>query len=134
LRRKRRVSRGHACNAPKRHHHCWEKATFRILCLTVFSALTLSFATPYAYADDSDSRVDRRQERQKERVKHGVRSGELTRRETGGLVRGQVRVNRMERRAEADGKVTRKERLRLERAQNKQSRRIFRKKHNRRSR
>jgi hypothetical protein len=40
----------------------------------------------------------------------------------------------MERRAEADGKVTRKERLRLERAQNKQSRRIFRKKHNRRSR
>jgi hypothetical protein len=107
---------------------------FRILCLTVFSALTLSFAAPYAHADDSEARYDRRQAHQKERIKQGVRSGELTRRETGGLVRGQVRVNRMERRAEADGKVTRKERLRLERAQNKQSRRIFRKKHNRRSR
>ena len=99
---------------------------FRVLCLTLFSAITLSIAAPYAHADDSGPRYDRRQAHQKERVKQGVRSGELTARETRSLVRGQVHVNRMENRAEADGKVTRKERLRLERAQNKQSRRIYR--------
>ena len=50
-------------------------------------------------------------------------------REAARLEKGQARVQRMENRAAADGKVTAKERARIERAQDQQSRRIYREKH-----
>jgi hypothetical protein len=77
---------------------------------------------------------DQRQANQRERIVNGVESGELTRRETARLVRGQVHLNRVERRAEADGVVTTRERARLHREANQQSRRIYRQKHDRQSR
>lgn len=77
---------------------------------------------------------DQRQANQRERIVDGVESGELTRRETQRLVRGQVHLNRVERRAEADGQVTARERARLHREANQQSRRIYRQKHDRQSR
>ena len=46
------------------------------------------------------------------------------------LRRGQRHVNRIEQRAKADGNVTARERVRLNRAQNRQSRHIHRLKHN----
>jgi hypothetical protein len=45
---------------------------------------------------------------------------------------GQRHVDRLERRAEWNGVVTPRERLRMDRAQDRQSRRIWRLKHNRR--
>ena len=75
-------------------------------------------------------RIDRREARQHARIAQGVRSGELTRGELGRLRAGQRRVHRMERRAGADGIVTRAERRRIEREQDRESRAIHRLKHN----
>jgi hypothetical protein len=86
-----------------------------------------------AAADPCTPRVDRRQAAQRARIRQGVGSGELTPRETMRLRMGQRHVRRVERRAKADGVVTRGERARLNHAQNRESRRIHRLKHNGRS-
>jgi hypothetical protein len=75
-------------------------------------------------------RVDRREALQRSRIVEGRRSGELTRRELARLNAGQRQVHRMERRAGADGIVTRGERRRIERVQDRESRAIYRLKHN----
>jgi hypothetical protein len=74
--------------------------------------------------------VDRREHRQQRRVVHGVRSGELTARETLRLERGQWDVRRDERRAKSDGHVTARERAHLQRELNRESRHIYRARHN----
>ena len=74
--------------------------------------------------------VDRREHRQQRRIARGVRSGELTARETLRLERGQWDIRRDERRARADGRVTARERAALRRELNRESRRIYRAKHN----
>jgi hypothetical protein len=79
-------------------------------------------------------RVDRREARQHVRIVEGRRSGELTRGEMVRLRAGQRHVRRMERRTGADGVVSRGERRRLENAQDRESRRIYRLKHNARQR
>lgn len=74
--------------------------------------------------DQDASRIDRRQQSQQARIDSGVKSGELTKREAAQLQDGQRRIQRMEDQARADGKVTREERERIERAQDEQSRAI----------
>lgn len=73
--------------------------------------------------------VDQRQHNQRERIQQGVVSGELTRRETANAVHDQRHIRRAERRAEADGVVTGRERARLHHKQNKASRDLTRNKH-----
>ena len=73
--------------------------------------------------------IDRRQDMQQKRIEQGVRSGELNKREAARLERHQQHIGRMEDRAKADGVVTRQERARLHHAQDKESRRIHRQKH-----
>jgi hypothetical protein len=70
-----------------------------------------------------------RQQHQRERIVNGVQNGELTMRETRRLAAGQVHLNRVERRAKADGVVTSRERAHLQHEANQQSRRIYRQKH-----
>jgi hypothetical protein len=70
-----------------------------------------------------------RQQHQRERIVNGVQSGELTMRETRRLTAGQVHLNRVERRAKADGVVTARERVHMQHEANQQSRRIYRQKH-----
>jgi len=70
-----------------------------------------------------------RQQHQRERIVNGVNSGELTMRETRRLAAGQVHLNRVERRAKADGVVTARERAHMQHEANQQSRRIYRQKH-----
>jgi hypothetical protein len=74
--------------------------------------------------------IDRREHRQQRRIVRGVRSGELTARETLRLERGAWDVRRDERRAKADGRVTARERAALQRELNRESRHIYRAKHN----
>jgi hypothetical protein len=90
----------------------------------------------FAGAADAQTtpRVDRRQQNQKTRVRRGVNSGELTRREVRGIKSSTKTTRRYEKRAKSDGVVTWKERRRLNRMQNRNSRKIYRKKHNRRDR
>jgi hypothetical protein len=74
-------------------------------------------------------RYDARQHNQRERIANGVSSGELTMRETRRLAAGQVHLNRVEKRAKADGEVTKRERAHMQHEANQQSRRIYRQKH-----
>lgn len=75
--------------------------------------------------------IHRRQARQHVRIAQGVRCGELTRAEALRLRAGQRQVRRMERRARADGFVSRRERARLHQLQNRENRAIYRLRHNR---
>ena len=77
-----------------------------------------------------EKRVDRRQDRQWDRIQDGIDSGELTRREARRLMRGQRRIERMENRFERDGYISPREQRKLERALNRNSKRIKRAKHN----
>ena len=83
-----------------------------------------------AAAQTATPRIDRREVRQDARIRQGVRSGELTRGEARHLRAGERHIDRMERHAKADGHVTMRERGRITRAQNRESRRIWRMKHN----
>ena len=89
----------------------------------------VSVAAPLLAQTKSTERIDRRQAEQQRRIDQGVKSGELTKREATQLQKGQEHVQKMENRATADGKVTAKERARIEHAQDLQSRRIAREKH-----
>ena len=66
---------------------------------------------------------------QEKRIEQGVQSGQLTNREVGKLERGQARVDRKEARAGADGHVGAGEQASIQHAENRQSKRIFRQKH-----
>lgn len=75
--------------------------------------------------------IDQRQLNQERRIEQGESSGSLTQREANRLENGQERVQRIENRANADGVVTAGEQARLQKAENVQSRRIYRQKHDR---
>lgn len=66
---------------------------------------------------------------QERRIEQGVKSGQLTNREAGKLERGQAKVDRAEARAGADGRVGAGEQRGIQKAENRQSRRIAREKH-----
>lgn len=68
---------------------------------------------------------------QQSRIEQGVQNGSLTNKEVGNLERGQARVDRAEGRAGADGHITAGEQHRIQNKENRQSRKIFREKHNR---
>jgi len=98
--------------------------------LLVGTALIVAAFSVAAQAT-STPRVDTRQDNQGKRIEQGVKSGELTKREARRLKRGQHHVQNMENRATADGVVTKKERAQIEQAQDRQSKRIARQKHDR---
>ncbi len=97
----------------------------------VIGIIALAVAAP---ALAQETRADRRQERQEQRIDRGVQSGALTPRETRKLERGQKHVENLETKAQVDGKVTAGEKLRLEHAQDVQSKRIYKQKHDRQTR
>ena len=66
---------------------------------------------------------------QQERIEQGVKSGSLTTREAAKLERGQARDSRLEARAGADGKVGPREQRRIQKSENRESRKIRREKH-----
>lgn len=66
---------------------------------------------------------------QQQRIENGTRSGALTNREAGALERGQAHVDAREARAARNGRVSAAEQAGVQRSENRQSRRIYRKKH-----
>lgn len=93
--------------------------------------LVASFALAFVIASTAEARRDQAREgMQQSRIKHGMQSGQLTRKEARELHRGQVRVDRAQRRAQADGTVNQREQHRLEARQDLQSKRIHEAKHN----
>jgi hypothetical protein len=101
------------------------KKTALLLALTMTSGVTLA----QSGGTTSTPRIDQRQANQQQRIDSGVKSGALTEKEAARLEKGQRRVQRMENKAMADGKMTPGERRRIEHAQNIQSRKIYQEKH-----
>jgi len=94
----------------------------KLLVVAVLGALSLP-----AFAQlNSTPRIDQRQENQERRIEEGVRTGQINRREEARL-RAELRdIRRMERRAMADGRISRYEQAQIEQAQNQLSRNIAR--------
>jgi len=67
---------------------------------------------------------------QQQRIANGVKNGSLTHHEAASLERGQSHVDQREARAGADGHVGAAEQRRIARADNRQSARVWNKKHN----
>jgi hypothetical protein len=67
---------------------------------------------------------------QQQRINNGVRDGSLTNRETAKLERGQAHVDTREARAGANGHISAGEQRGIQRADNRQSKRIYNKRHN----
>lgn len=97
---------------------------------TLVAALAL-IVPMLAAAQTSTPRIDARQDRQEARIDRGVQSGALTEKEAAKLDRGQEQVQRLENRALVDGTVNQRERTRIEHAQDVQSQRVYREKHDR---
>lgn len=66
---------------------------------------------------------------QEQRIENGIKNGSVTNHEAAKLERGQARVHRKEARAGHDGHVGAAEQAQVQRAENHQSRRIFKQKH-----
>lgn len=81
---------------------------------------------------DPKSEVGKRAENQQDRIAQGVKSGQLTAGETAHLEKNEAKVNNEVRndRAANGGKLTAQEKQQVNRQQNRQSRRIYRDKHN----
>lgn len=97
----------------------------------ILSAIILTgILTVTSFAATKDPKVNQRQDNQKSRISQGVKSGELTRAETAALTLNQAKIARDEHKAKADGQLTVKERIELNKDLNKSSERIYKAKHN----
>lgn len=93
------------------------------------AVLLAAFSLPALAQTTSTPRIDKRQELQLQRIDQGVKSGQLNQKEAARLEKGQARIQKAENKAVADGKVTAKERAKIEHMQDRQSRHIAREKH-----
>ena len=98
---------------------------------TLIAAVALVAPLLAAAQTPSTPRIDQRQADQEARIQQGAPSGALTQKEEAKLEKGQTHVQNMENKAMADGKVTKKEAGRIEHAQDQQSKKIYREKHDR---
>jgi hypothetical protein len=92
-----------------------------------------AIVTSNAIAQTGTPRLDQREAKQQHRINQGIASGQLTPREATKLQNRQNRLNANEARAKADGVVTPAERRQLNREANRNSKKIYQKKHNRKS-
>ena len=97
----------------------------------LLAAAIPAFAQTPAPTPTAQQRIDQREANQQRRIEQGEKSGALTPREATRLEKGQARIGKMEDKAAADGKITAREARRIEHAQDVQSRKIRREKHDR---
>ena len=97
----------------------------------IAAGLLLAFVSVASagFAQTKTPVVKERQENQQQRIADGVKDGELTAKETEHLEGREVKIQHDKKEAKADGVVTRKERVKLHREQNRASRAIYRQKH-----
>lgn len=111
----------------KLHKAFWGLPLFGVLA-------TQAIADRYFDDNSRNHRFEQRLDRQHSRIKQGIRSGELTRNEAKRLRNQQRKLVGLERRFTHDGFLDRHERRQLRRNLNAASDRIYRPKHNDRSR
>ncbi len=95
----------------------------------LFAVAFFCVAALQAHAQTGTPGVDQRQAKQSQRIAKGEASGRLSSKEAARMKSGQAKVATMEASAMADGKVTRSEQKAIHKEQNKQSKRIYRQKH-----
>jgi len=104
---------------------------------SIVQTITITLATAFfasaTYAGTNDPRIQQREQNQERRIDQGVASGALTPREAGRLEAREAKIQQDEQRMKSDGNLTRAERRKLTREQNRASRAIYRKKHNNRT-
>lgn len=98
----------------------------------VIGLVAMFFAAPLL-AQSQTPGIDKRIDKQERRIEQGEASGQLTNREAARLERREAKLRADTARAQADGQVTPRERRRLNREANRDSRAVYRKKHNARS-
>jgi len=96
----------------------------------VLAAIIVLGSSALALAQTATPGIDAREANQQKRIGAGIAKGQITPGEAVKLEKGQAHVQRMENRAKADGVVTAGERARIQHAQNVQSRKIYRARHN----
>ncbi len=77
-----------------------------------------------------EAQVERRAERQQKRIDKGVATGKMTPQEAAHAEKREAKLQGDIAKAEADGKITKKEQVKLNAEENRNSRKIYRKKHN----
>lgn len=95
--------------------------SFLVAVVFILGASSVSMAGPRG--------INSRQHREQQRINQGIRSGELTRLEARRVEAGLSRIRRDERRARSDGDLSPRERARLHRELNRESRAIHRQTH-----
>jgi opacity protein-like surface antigen len=85
--------------------------------------------TSLAFAQANTPTIDQRQANQEQRIDQGIASGQLNEREANRLNHQQEHINKMEDKAKSDGVVTKKERARIGRTQDRTSKHIAKQKH-----
>jgi len=78
-----------------------------------------------------DSNIQQRMQNQERRIQQGVATGQLTPKEAGRLEAREAKIRQDEARMKADGKLTAKERKKLNRELDNESERIYKQKHDR---
>lgn len=99
--------------------------TNKLLMTVILSALVAP-----VLAQTATPRIDAREAHQQQRIANGVASGQLTAKETQHLEARESKLLADEKAAKADGVVTGKERAKLTREENRDSRAIYKAKHN----
>ncbi len=75
------------------------------------------------------NRGAKREHRQDARINQGVQSGQLTEHEANRLQHGQKKIDAYQNKAHSDGEISASEQLKLEHMQDRQSKKIYRQKH-----
>ncbi len=97
---------------------------------TIAISTLMAFATLMITQPALAGRISKRHDKQEKRIAQGIKSGELTRGEARQLVKQQHRIQHHTKKAWSDGKLSRRERVRLEMHRDKASANIYRLKHN----
>ena len=96
--------------------------------------LFVSFIICALGISSANAQIRKTAKHQQARIRQGVKSGELTKAETKNVVKDQKEIRKEVKDAKADGVVTGEEKKEIRQDQNQASRKIFRKKHNKRDR
>ncbi len=100
------------------------------LAALLIGAFTLTaFAQAPARDPAATPGIDKRQANQEKRIEQGVQSGQLNQKEAARLEKREAKLEADKKAAQADGKVTAAERRKLNREADRDSRAIYREKH-----
>jgi hypothetical protein len=102
------------------------------VCLTFLVVAEVAYGQAQApNSGTNDPGIQQRMQNQQQRIDQGVASGQLTPKEAGRLQAQEAKIKQDEARMKSDGKLTPKERKKLNKKLDRESERIYKQKHDR---